>query len=125
MADRFAHESRRVRDRLEPAVARVLVRHAREPLRLREPAAATAPWFTLHDVDGAPLVLVSAHAGAVNLLLGQRGFLATRQTASTPPDHLVDWFETMLDGALGGGLVDHGDGRATLRTRQGAISLIA
>ena len=124
MPDRFAKESRSVRHQLAPVVERVLERHGRQPPPLAEPAGPTAPWFTLHDASGAPLVLVSAHAGAVNFLLGKRGFVHVRPIAAVPPDHLESWFEDVLDGALSGGLVEHGDGeRATLRTRTGAITL--
>jgi hypothetical protein len=82
-----------------------------------------AVWFTLEDVDGAPLVLVSAHADGVSFLLGRRGFLHHRDTASMSPDGLLGWFEEVLDGALGGGLRVHDDRTATLRTRGGEIAL--
>jgi hypothetical protein len=124
MPDSFARESRSVRHRLAPVVERVLERHGRQPPPLADPPAPTAPWFTVHDASGAPLVLVSAHAHAVNFLLGKRGFVYVRPTAAVPSDHLASWFEEVLDGALSGGLVVHGDGeRATLQTRSGAITL--
>ncbi|HWH94282.1 MAG TPA: hypothetical protein VNT03_10515 [Baekduia sp.] len=123
MVDGFEHASRSLRDRLAPVVERVLARHGRQPVGLREPRAAMAVWFTLHDDAGAPLVLVSAHARAVNFLLGRRGYLHFRDTASVTQENLISWFEEVLDGALGGGLEEHEDNRATLRTRSGTIAL--
>ena len=123
MAEGFDEDSRRLRGRLAPIVTRVLARHGREPVALEEPRAPRGVWFTLHDDDGAPLVLVSAHAESVNFLVGRRGFLHVRQTASLAPDGLVAWFEEVLDGALAGGLVEHDDGSATLRTRRREIAL--
>jgi hypothetical protein len=122
MPDAFEHSSRRMREHLAPIVARVTARHGDEPIALREPPAPMAVWFTVHDADGSPLVLVSAHAGAVNFLLGKRGFLHFRDTASIPPEGLGAWFEETLDAALSGGLRIHGD-RATLQTRSGPVPL--
>jgi hypothetical protein len=123
MADAFEHASRRVREHLAPCVARVTARHHDAPLALCEPPAAMAVWFTIHDRDGSPLVLVSAHADAVNFLLGKRGFLYYRDTATTSVAGLVTWFEETLDAALGGGLHVDGD-RATLHTRSGPVALV-
>jgi hypothetical protein len=123
MVDAFEHSSRRVRERLAPVVARVTARHRAVPLALREPSAPMAVWFTVHDDEGSPLVLVSAHADAVNFLLGKRGFLYYRDTASTPPERLVTWFEETLDAALSGGLHVHDGDRATLQTRSGPVAL--
>jgi hypothetical protein len=126
MGDPLEHESRRIRDALAPVVARVLRRHGREPLPLAEPSRADAPWFTLADEAGAPLVLVAAHGRHVQLLLGRRGFLASRHWVETELDALARWFEDVLDAALGGGLEVHDGGTtATLRTRSGAIALSA
>jgi hypothetical protein len=122
MADAFEHASCRVREHLAPAVARVTARHRDAPLALREPPAPMGVWFTIHDRDGSPLVLVSAHADAVNFLLGKRGFLYYRDTATTSLAGLVAWFEETLDAALAGGLHVDGD-RATLQTRSGPVAL--
>src|SRR4051794_3599418 len=124
MVDGFEHASRRVREQLAPIVARVCARHRDAPIALTEPAAPMAVWFAVHDDDGSPLALVSAHAGAVHFLLGKRGFLHYRDTASTSPDGLGAWFEETLDAVLSGGLHVHGDG-ATLRTRSGSVALAA
>jgi hypothetical protein len=119
-------ESRRIRDALAPVVARVLRRHGREPMALSEPGGANAPWFSLADEAGVPLVLVAAHGRHVQFLLGQRGFLASRHWVETEVDALARWFEDVLDGALGGGLVVHdGGATATLRTRSGPVLLSA
>jgi hypothetical protein len=119
-------ESRRIRDALAPVVARVLRRHGREPIALAEPAGANAPWFSLADDAGAPLVLVAAHGHHVHFLLGKRGFLTSRLWVEAELDALARWFEDVLDGALGGGLEVHdGGATATLRTRHGAIALSA
>jgi hypothetical protein len=123
MADGFDDASRRLRARLAPVVERVLARHGRRPAQLPEPPSAMAVWFALDDGDGAPLVLVSAHAGGVSFLLGRHGFLHHRDTASMSPDGLLRWFEDVLDAALGGGLRVHDDRTATLRTRTGDIAL--
>lgn len=122
MSEPFEQSSRRMRERLAPIVERVVARHRGEPIPLREPTAPMGVWFTIHDEAGAPLVLVSAHASAVNFLLGKRGFLHFRDTASMPPERLSSWFEDVLDGALAGGLQVDGD-RATLQTRSGTIAL--
>jgi hypothetical protein len=118
----FEQTSRHIRERLAPVVERVVARHRDTPLALREPRAPMGVWFTLSDHDGAPLVLVSAHATAVNFLLGKRGFLLFRHTASLSADGLVTWFEDVLDGVLGGGLDVDGD-QATLTTRSGTVVL--
>jgi hypothetical protein len=123
MADVFEHASRRVREHLAPCVARVTARHRDAPLALCEPPAPMGVWFAIHDGEGSPLVLVSAHADAVNFLLGKRGFLYYRETATTPLDRLVTWFEETLDAALSGGLHVDGD-RATLQTRSGPVPLV-
>ena len=122
MADAFEQSSRHLRERLAPVVARVTARHRDAPLVPREPRAAKGVWFTVAADDGSPLVLVSAHAGAVNFLLGQRGFLHFRDTATIPPDRLLTWFEDTLDAALAGGLQVQGN-RATLQTRRGPVAL--
>jgi hypothetical protein len=122
-ADAFDEASRRLRAALAPVVDRVLHRHGRPPVFLDEPRSARAVWFTLPDEHGAPLVLVAAHADGVDFLLGRRGFLHVRDTASTSHDGLVAWFEDVLDGALAGGLDVHDDGSASLRTASGQIRL--
>jgi hypothetical protein len=126
MADPFEHESRRIRSALAPIVTSVLDRHGREPIALAEPESANAPWFTLADEAGAPLVLVAAHGHHVHFLLGRRGFLTSRHWVEAELDALARWFEDVLDGALAGGLEVHDGGTtATLRTRSGAIALSA
>jgi hypothetical protein len=120
--DAFEQTSRLVRERLAPIAQRVVARHRETPLVLREPSAPMGVWFTVADTDGAPLVLVSAHASAVHFLLGKRGFLLFRHTASAPPEALAAWFEDVLDGALAGGLVVEGE-HATLTTRAGTLQL--
>lgn len=127
MAEPADHsESRRIRDALAPVVARVLRRHGREPIALAEPTRADAPWFSLADDGGAPLVLVAAHGRHVVFLLGKRGFLTSRHWVEAELDALAHWFEDVLDGALAGGLEVHDGGTtATLRTRSGAIALSA
>lgn len=122
MSEPFEQASRRIRERLAPVAQRVVARHRAAPLALSEPSAPMGVWFTLSDPAGAPLVLVSAHASAVNFLLGRRGFLLFRHTASAPSDALAAWFEDVLDGALAGGLDAEGD-RATLTTRSGTVVL--
>jgi hypothetical protein len=114
----FEQTSRQLRERLAPVAQRVVARHRDAPLVLREPSAPMGVWFTLSDPVGAPLVLVSAHASAVNFLLGRRGFLLFHHTASAPHEALATWFEEILDGVLSGGLHVEGD-RATLTTRSG------
>lgn len=115
-----------LRAALAPVVERVLHRHGREPIALAEPAGANAPWFSLPDDDGAPLVLVAAHDHHVHFLLGRRGFPASRHWVEAELDALARWFEDVLDGVLGGGLEVHPGGTtATLRTRSGAIALSA
>jgi hypothetical protein len=123
MADGFDDASRDVRERLAPVVGRVLARHGRPPVALAEPRSAMAVWFALDDGAGTPLVLVCANADGVSFLLGRRGFLHHRDTASLPADGLLRWFEDVLDGALRGGLQVHDDATATLRTRSGAVAL--
>jgi hypothetical protein len=118
----FEQSSRQLRERLAPIVVRVIARHRDQPVELREPRAAMGVWFTLGDETGAPLVLVSAHAKAINFLLGRRGFLHHRDTASTPIEGLMTWFEDVLDGTLAGGLRVDGDS-ATLTTRSATIVL--
>jgi hypothetical protein len=118
----FEQSSRHIRERLAPIAQRVVARHRDTPLVLREPSAPMGVWFTLSDLAGAPLLLVSAHASAVNFLLGQRGFLLVRHTASAPHEALATWFEEILDAALSGGLHVDGD-RATLTTRSGTLVL--
>jgi hypothetical protein len=119
-------DSHRIRAALAPVVARVLRRHGREPVALPEPADANAPWFSLADDAGAPLVLVAAHDHHVHFLLGRRGFMASRHWVEAELDALARWFEDVLDGALAGGLEVHdGGATATLRTRSGAIALRA
>jgi hypothetical protein len=114
--------SRLVRERLAPIVERVVARHRDTPVVLREPATPTGVWFTIADHSGAPLVIVSAHATAVHFLLGKRGFLHFRDTATLSAEHLATWFEDVLDGVLAGGLRVDGD-TATLTTRSGTIPL--
>jgi hypothetical protein len=122
----YEPESHRIRAALAPVVARVLRRHGREPVKLAEPANASAPWFSLKDDAGAPLVLVAAHDHHVHCLLGRRGFVASRHWVEAEIDALAHWFEDVLDAALGGGLEVHAGGTtATLRTRSGAIPLSA
>ena len=124
MAARWLEPS--LRAALAPVVARVLRRHGRAPVALAEPSGADAPWFSLADDAGAPLVLVAAHDHHVHFLLGKRGFLTSRHWVEAELDALARWFEDVLDGALGGGLEVHPGGTtATLRTRSGAIPLIA
>ena len=122
MPDAFEQSSRRVREALAPIVERVVARHRETPVALREPATPMGVWFTLAGDDGTPLALVSAHASAVNFLLGKRGFLLFRDTASHSTEHLATWFEDVLDAVLGGGLAVEGD-QATLKTRGGTITL--
>jgi hypothetical protein len=118
----FEHSSRRLRATLAPIVERVVARHRDTPVELREPATPRGVWFTVPDDAGQPLALVSAHASAVNFLLGKRGFPLFRDTASHSAESLERWFEDVLDGVLGGGLDVDGD-RATLTTRGGTITL--
>jgi hypothetical protein len=126
MGDPLEHDARRIRDALAPVVARVLRRHGREPIPLAEPSRADAPWFSLADDAGAPLVLVAAQGRHVHFLLGRRGYLASRHWVEAELDALARWFEDVLDGALAGGLEVHdGGATATLRTRSGAIPLSA
>lgn len=123
MTEEFEQSSRRLRERLAPVVERCVERHRSEPADLREPSAPMGVWFTLADASGAPLVLVSAHARGITFLLGKRGFLLSRETASLPDGVLETWFEDVLDAVLSGGLEVDGD-RATLRTRaSGALTL--
>lgn len=122
MPEELEQSSRDLRERLAPVVERVVARHRDEPIALREPAAPMGVWFTLADDDGAPLVLVSAHARAITFLLGRRGFLLSRDTASLPDGTVLTWFEDVLDAALGGGLRVDGE-TATLHTRAGALTL--
>jgi hypothetical protein len=125
VAEPFEHASRAVRERLAPIVERVVARHRDAPVPLREPGNPMGVWFTIPDAEtGAPLALVSAHASAVTFLLGKRGFLHSRDTATLTGAALERWFEDILDGVLGGGLSIDGD-RATLTTRQGEIDLAA
>ena len=84
-------ESHRIRAALAPVVARVLRRHGREPVKLTEPAGANAPWFSLKDDAGAPLVLVAAHDHHVHFLLGRRGFVASRHWVEAEIDALAHW----------------------------------
>ncbi len=119
MPEKFEQSSRELRERLAPIVHRVVARHRDEVPDLREPAAPMGVWFTLPDERGAPLVLVAAHARAVTFLLGKRGFLLSRDTASVPDDVLAEWCEDVLDAVLSGGLAVDGD-RATLALRGGA-----
>jgi hypothetical protein len=118
----FEQSSRRVREHLAPIVERVVARHRDTPVDLREPATPKGVWFTLADHSGTPLVLVSAHATAVHFLLGKRGFLHFRETATLSAEGLATWFEDVLDGVLAGGLRVDGD-EATLTTRSGTIPL--
>lgn len=122
MPEEFEQSSRELRERLLPIVERTIARHRDEPVQLREPAAPMGVWFTLADDAGTPLVLVSAHARAITFLLGQRGFLLSRETASLPAETVLTWFEDVLDAALGGGLEVDG-AQATLRTRDGTLTL--
>jgi hypothetical protein len=122
MPEEFEQSSRALRERLAPVVERCVARHRDEPIALREPAAPMGVWFTLADDGGAPLVLVSAHARAITVLLGKRGFLLSRDTASLPHETVLTWFEDVLDAALGGGLEVDGE-QATLRTRAGTLTL--
>jgi hypothetical protein len=122
MPEDLEQSSRELRQRLAPVVERTVARHRDAPVELREPAAPMGVWFTLADEDGTPLVLVSAHARAITFLLGRRGFLLSRDTASLPDGTVLTWFEDVLDAALGGGLEVDGD-RATLRTRGGTLTL--
>jgi hypothetical protein len=122
MPETFEQSSRELRERLAPVVERCVARHRDEAVALREPNAPMGVWFTLADAAGAPLVLVSAHARGVTFLLGKRGFLLSRDTASMPEETVEQWFEDVLDAALGGGLEVDGD-QATLRTRAGVLTL--
>ncbi|HET6509590.1 MAG TPA: hypothetical protein VFG42_22525 [Baekduia sp.] len=122
MPEEFEQSSRELRARLAPVVERTVARHRDASIELREPGAPMGVWFTLSDEAGAPLVLVSAHARAITLLLGKRGFLLSRDTASLPEEAVLTWLEDVLDAALGGGLEVDGD-HATLRTRGGALTL--
>lgn len=122
MPERFEQSSRELRERLAPVVERTVARHRAVAVELREPVAPMGVWFTLADDAGAPLVLVSAHARAITFLLGKRGFLLSRDTASLPQETVLTWFEDVLDAALGGGLAVDG-ARATLRTRGGTLTL--
>jgi hypothetical protein len=122
MPEDLEQSSRALRERLAPVVERTVARHRGAPVELREPAAPMGVWFTLADDAGAPLVLVSAHARAITFLLGKRGFLLSRETASLPAETVLTWFEDVLDAALGGGLEVDGD-QATLRTRAGTLTL--
>jgi hypothetical protein len=122
MPERFEQSSRELRERLAPVVERCVARHREEPVALREPNAPMGVWFTLADETGAPLVLVSAHARGITFLLGKRGFLLSRDTASMPDGTVEQWFEDVLDAALAGGLEIEGD-QATLSTRGGVLTL--
>ena len=122
MPERFEQSSRELRQRLSPVVERCVARHRQEPVTLREPNAPMGVWFTLSDDAGAPLVLVSAHARGITFLLGKRGFLLSRDTASMPDGTAERWFEDVLDAALSGGLEVDGD-QATLSTRGGVLTL--
>lgn len=122
MPEEFEQSSRALRQRLAPVVQRTVARHRDTTVELREPAAPMGVWFTLADDAGAPLVLVSAHARAITFLLGKRGFLLSRETASLPAETVLTWFEDVLDAALGGGLEVDG-AQATLRMRDGALTL--
>jgi hypothetical protein len=122
MPEGFEQSSRALRERLRPVVERTVARHRDEPVVLREPAAPMGVWFTLSDHTGAPLVLVSAHARAITFLLGKRGHLLSRDTASLPDEAVLTWFEDVLDATLGGGLRVDGD-HATLHTRAGLLTL--
>jgi hypothetical protein len=122
MPEEFEQSSRELRERLAPVVERTVARHRGTSIELREPAAPMGVWFTLADDDGKPLVLVSAHARAITILLGKRGHLLSRDTASMPEETVLTWFEDVLDAALGGGLEVDGD-QATLRTRGGTLRL--
>jgi hypothetical protein len=122
MTEELEQSSRELRERLAPVVERTVARHRDTSVELREPAAPMGVWFTLADDAGAPLILVSAHARAITFLLGKRGFVLSRETASLPAEAVLTWFEDVLDAALGGGLEIDG-GRATLRTRGGTLPL--
>lgn len=122
MPERFEQSSRELRARLAPVVENTVARHRDEAINLREPNAPMGVWFTLADDAGAPLILVSAHARGITFLLGKRGFLLSRDTASLPEDIMVVWFEDVLDAALAGGLEVDGDA-ATLHTRAGVLTL--
>jgi hypothetical protein len=122
MSEEFEHSSRELRARLAPVVHRTVARHRDEPVVVREPNAPMGVWFTLADATGAPLVLVSAHARAITFLLGKRGFLVSRDTASLPEHTVLIWFEEILDAALGGGLRVDGE-TAALHTRAGVLAL--
>jgi hypothetical protein len=122
MPERFEQSSRELRARLAPVVERCVARHRDEAITLREPNAPMGVWFTLSDPVGAPLILVSAHARGITFLLGKRGFLLSRDTASLSEAIMVAWFEEVLDAALSGGLEVDGD-QATLTTRGGVLTL--
>lgn len=122
MPERFEQSSRELRARLAPVVERCVARHRDEPVVLREPNAPMGVWFTLADAAGAPLILASAHARGITFLLGKRGFLLSRDTASMADGAVEQWFEDVLDAALAGGLAVDGD-QATLRTRGGLLTL--
>ncbi|WP_445148561.1 hypothetical protein [Baekduia sp. Peel2402] len=122
MPERFEQSSRELRERLAPVVEQTVARHRDETINLREPNAPMGVWFTLADDTGAPLILVSAHARGITFLLGKRGFLLSRDTASLPEDIMLIWFEDVLDAALAGGLEVDGD-QATLSTRAGVLPL--
>ena len=118
LSEPFEQASHRLRQALAPVAERVVARHRGTPLPLSEPASPTGVWFTVPDEHGQPLALVSAHASAINFLLGKRGFLLFRDTASHTAEGLAAWFEEILDAVLAGGLKVDGD-RATLTTRRG------
>lgn len=122
MTEEFEQSSRELRERLAPVVEQTVARHRAVAVDLREPVAPMGVWFTLADDVGAPLVLVSAHARAITFLLGKRGFLLSRDTASLPEETVLTWFEDVLDAALDGGLEVDG-AHATLRTRGGTLTL--
>lgn len=122
MPERFEQSSRELRERLAPVVEGTVARHRDETIILREPNAPMGVWFTLADDVGAPLILVSAHARGITFLLGKRGFLLSRDTASLPEEIMLIWFEDVLDAALAGGLEVDGD-QATLSTRTGVLTL--
>lgn len=122
MPERFEQSSRELRARLAPVVERAVGRHRDEAIMLREPNAPMGVWFTLADDNGAPLILVSAHARGITFLLGKRGFLLSRDTASLSEETMVVWFEDVLDAVLSGGLDVEGD-QATLSTRGGVLTL--
>lgn len=122
MPEMFEQSSRELRARLAPVIHRCVARHRDEPVVLREPDAPMGVWFTLADEHGAPLVLVSAHARGITFLLGKRGYLLSRDTASLPDGTVEKWFEEVLDAVLGGGLAVEGD-QALLRTRDAVLTL--